>query len=63
MTTLNKSTGYTTVATIAKRWAVSRKTVQRLFRDEPGVLKLGASRYRLRIPTELLKRKERELAA
>jgi hypothetical protein len=31
---------------LAKRWAISRVTVTRLFKDEPGVLKIGKTRSR-----------------
>ncbi len=60
---------YWTVLEIAKRMQWSRTTIERLFQDEPGVIRLTSRRLRsgvrpyvtLRIPNWLLERKLREL--
>ena len=36
------------VAQIAKIWGFSRETIRRLFKDEPGVIRLGRSESRFR---------------
>lgn len=55
---------------LAKLWAISPETVRKLFRNEPGVLKIGktGSRYRrgyitLRIPEQVAERVHRKLSA
>lgn len=51
---------------IALRWNVHPKTVIRAFANEPGVMMLGSysrtrrTRQRMRIPLEVLNRKESE---
>ena len=54
---------------LAKLWAISPETVRKLFRDEPGVLRIGTtgSRYRrgyitLRIPEQVAERVLRRLS-
>lgn len=54
---------------LAEAWGVSPDTIRKLFRDEPGVLKLGraGSRFRrsyfsLRIPQEVAERVHRRLS-
>ena len=52
-------------------WNLSRDTIARLFRDEPGVLKVGRAestrrrrcRLTLRIPQSVLERVHRRLTA
>jgi hypothetical protein len=55
---------------LAKAWSVSPETIRAIFRNEPGVLKIGkvAGRFRrayitLRIPEEVAKRVHRRLSA
>jgi hypothetical protein len=55
---------------LAELWGVSTETVRSIFRDEPGVLKIGktGSRYKrgyvtLRIPEEVAERVHRKLSA
>jgi hypothetical protein len=55
---------------LAKAWGVSTETIRSIFREEPGVLKLGktGARHRrgyvtLRIPREVAERVHRRLAA
>ena len=57
-------------AELAKAWGVSVETVRSIFREEPGVLKLGrtGAKYRrgyvtLRIPQEVAERVHRRLSA
>lgn len=59
-----------TPAELAKAWNVSLDTIRSIFRDEPGVLKIGStgSRYRrgyitLRIPEQVAERVHRRLSA
>jgi hypothetical protein len=59
-----------TPAELAEAWNLSVETIRAIFRDEPGVLKIGkpAGRYRrtyitLRIPEEVAKRVHRRLSA
>jgi AraC-like DNA-binding protein len=49
------------VAEISERWGYSEDTIRRLFRDEPGVLKVGSpetrykrKRWQLSIPESIL---------
>jgi transcriptional regulator GlxA family with amidase domain len=56
-----------TVAEIAKMWALSEKTIQRMFEDEPDVLQWGSPETRrkrgyqtLRIPESVLLRVHRK---
>jgi hypothetical protein len=59
----------TTLQEIGELWKLSANTVTRLFRDEPGVLKLGSMRLRrgrrsyvtLRIPASVVERVHRRL--
>jgi len=55
---------------LAELWGVSTETIRSIFRDEPGVLKIGStgSRHRrgyitLRIPQEVAERVHRRLSA
>jgi hypothetical protein len=55
---------------LAEAWGLSPDTVRKLFRDEPGVLKIGRapSRFKrsyvtLRIPQEVAERVHRRLSA
>ena len=55
---------------LAEAWGVSTETIRSIFREEPGVLKIGktGSRYKrgyvtLRIPTEVAERVHRRLSA
>lgn len=55
---------------LAELWAVSTETIRSIFREEPGVLKLGksGSKYKrgyvtLRIPEEVAERVHRRLSA
>jgi hypothetical protein len=55
---------------LAELWAVSTETVRSIFREEPGVLKIGktGSRFKrgyvtLRIPEEVAERVHRKLSA
>jgi hypothetical protein len=41
---------------VAEAWALSPDKVQRMFRDVPGVLKIGKKRQTLRIPESILTR-------
>ena len=56
-------------AELAEAWGLSTDTIRNLFRNEPGVLKIGerASRFRrgyitLRIPQEVAERVHRRLS-
>jgi hypothetical protein len=58
-----------TVAQVASLWELSPDTIQRLFEDEPGVVKLGDKnprgrrrRITLRIPRDVMNRVKRRLA-
>jgi hypothetical protein len=42
------------VGELAKLWRLSRKTIARLFRDEPGVLKIGTRRRKIGRPYMVL---------
>ena len=55
---------------LAKLWGVSTETVRQIFREEPGVLKLGktGTKYRrgyvtLRIPEDVAERVHKRLSA
>jgi hypothetical protein len=55
------------VAEVAKMWALSEKTIRRMFEDEPGVLQWGSPETRrkrgyqtLRIPESVLLRVHRK---
>jgi hypothetical protein len=55
---------------LAELWGLSMETVRAIFRDEPGVLKIGktGSKYRrgyvtLRIPEEVAERVHRKLSS
>jgi hypothetical protein len=55
---------------LAEAWGVSTETIRSIFREEPGVLKIGktGSRYKrgyitLRIPEEVAERVHRRLSA
>jgi len=55
---------------LAEAWGVSAETIRVIFREEPGVLKIGKTggRYKrgyvtLRIPNEVAERVHRRLAA
>jgi hypothetical protein len=55
---------------LAKAWSVSPDTIRAIFRNEPGVLKIGraAGRFRrtyvtLRIPEEVAMRVHRRMSA
>ena len=55
---------------LAKAWGVSAETVRQIFREEPGVLKIGKpgtktkrGYFTLRIPEEVAERVHRRLAA
>jgi hypothetical protein len=57
-------------ADLAKAWGVSAETVRQIFREEPGVLKIGKpgtktkrGYFTLRIPEEVAERVHRRLAA
>jgi hypothetical protein len=59
-----------TPADLAKAWGISAETIRVLFRDEPGVLKIGDEgtkykrRYKtLRIPQSIAERVHRRLSA
>jgi hypothetical protein len=59
-----------TPAELAGAWNLSVETIRNLFRDEPGVLKIGKpnSRYKrryitLRIPVQVVERVRRRLSA
>jgi hypothetical protein len=59
-----------TPADLAKAWGVSAETIRQLFRDEPGVLKIGdngtkhkRSYKTLRIPQSVAERVHQRLAA
>jgi hypothetical protein len=58
------------LAELAEAWNLSVETIRNLFRDEPGVLKIGRtnSRYKrgyitLRIPKQVVERVHRRLSA
>jgi hypothetical protein len=58
------------VAEISARWRYSEDTIRRLFRDEPGVLKVGSpetrykrKRWQLSIPESVLVRVYQRLCA
>jgi hypothetical protein len=58
-----------TPAQLAEAWGLSPDTIRKLFRDEPGVLKLGraSSRFKqgyvtLRIPQDVAERVHRRLS-
>jgi hypothetical protein len=55
---------------LAEAWGVSTETIRNIFREEPGVLKIGKSGTRskrgyftLRIPVEVAERVHRRLSA
>jgi hypothetical protein len=55
---------------LAELWGVSTETIRSIFREEPGVLKIGktGSKYKrgyvtLRIPEEVMERVHRRLSA
>ena len=50
------------VTEVAKLWALSRDSVRRLFRREPGVLVMGDRYVTLRIPESVLERVHRRLS-
>ena len=57
-------------AELAKAWGVSVETIRSIFREEPGVLKLGKTGtkvrrgyFTLRIPQEVAERVHRRLSA
>lgn len=50
------------VSEVANLWALSRDSVRRLFRREPGVLAMGDKYVTLRIPESVLKRVHRRLS-
>jgi hypothetical protein len=59
-----------TPAELAEAWSVSPETIRSIFRNEPGVLKIGknGTRYKrayitMRIPEEIAKRVHRRLSA
>lgn len=59
-----------TPAELAEAWGVDVETIRNIFRDEPGVLKLGGNPGKkrrpyitLRIPREVAERVHRRLAA
>jgi len=59
-----------TPAELAGAWNLSMDTIRNLFRDEPGVLKIGkmSSRYKrgyitLRIPEKVVERVHRRLSS
>lgn len=52
-----------TLEDIAKKWELSRKTVERMFKNEPGVLLMGDKLKRMRIPQSVLQRVDRRLHA
>lgn len=49
------------VTDVAKLWGLSRDSVRRLFRREPGVLVMGERYVTLRIPESVLERVHRRL--
>jgi AraC-like DNA-binding protein len=57
------------VAEVSERWGYSEQTIRRLFRDEPGVLRIGAperrfkrKRWQLSIPESILIRVHQRLS-
>ncbi len=50
------------VTDIASLWGLSRDSVRRLFRREPGVLAIGERYVTLRIPASVLERVHRRLS-
>jgi AraC-like DNA-binding protein len=50
------------VTDVAKLWGLSRDSVRRLFRREPGVLVMGDRYVTLRIPESVLERVHRRLS-
>jgi hypothetical protein len=50
-------------AQIAKLWAMSARTIRRLFGDRPGVIKLGGGKKTLSIPQTVLTLVHQELTA
>ena len=50
------------VGEVANLWALSRDSVRRLFRREPGVLAMGDRYVTLRIPESVLERVHRRLS-
>ena len=50
------------VTEVANLWALSRDSVRRLFRREPGVLAIGDKYVTLRIPESVLDRVHRRLS-
>jgi transcriptional regulator GlxA family with amidase domain len=50
------------VSEVANLWALSRDSVRRLFRREPGVLAMGDRYVTLRIPESVLERVHRRLS-
>jgi hypothetical protein len=64
------STKHFTPAQLAEAWGLSPETIRNLFRDEPGVLKIGGAPSRLkqryvtlRIPQDVAERVHRRLSA
>ena len=56
------------VAKVAEMWALSEDTIRKIFRDDPGVIKIGAGEKRfrrgylvLRIPESVLQRTHERL--
>ena len=58
------------VAEVSERWGYSEDTIRRIFRDEPGVLKIGSpetrvkrKRFRLSIPESVMIRVHQRLSS
>jgi hypothetical protein len=51
------------VPEIAKQWRASDDTIREIFRDEPGVVRIGSSKKKtvLRIPADVLERVHQRL--
>lgn len=57
---VNAKETHFSIKQIAEMWSCSKDSVFRIFRDEPGVLKLGSEKHRvLRIPSSVLDRVHR----
>ena len=50
------------VTDVAKLWSLSRDSVRRIFRREPGVMAIGERYVTLRIPESVLERVHRKLS-
>ncbi len=50
------------VTDVAKLWSLSRDSVRRIFRQEPGVMVIGERYVTLRIPESVLERVHRRLS-